>query len=53
MPSVASSLGYSARNPSDHRELMERLAAYPSAPTTDADHRRALETQAALAASAD
>lgn len=43
-------LGYAARSPSDYRELTDRLLAFPPVPTTDADHRRALETQAALAA---
>ena len=43
-------LGYAARSPSDYRVLIDRLVAFPPVPTTDADHRRALETQAALAA---
>lgn len=43
-------LGYAARSPSDYRELTDRLLAFPPVPTTDADHQRALETQAALAA---
>jgi predicted nucleic acid-binding protein len=46
---VAFELGYSARNPADYRELADRLASFPSVPATDADHRRALEIQAALA----
>lgn len=47
---VAFELGYSARSERDHRLLMERLASFPPAPVTDADHRRALEVQAELAA---
>jgi predicted nucleic acid-binding protein len=46
---VAFELGYAARSPADYRALAERLLDYPTAPTTDADHRRALEIQAALA----
>jgi predicted nucleic acid-binding protein len=47
---VAFELGYAARNPADYRQLADRLASFPSVPTTDADHRRALEIQATLAA---
>jgi predicted nucleic acid-binding protein len=47
---VTFELGYSARSGSDYLALTERLASFPAVPTTDADHRRALETQAALAA---
>jgi predicted nucleic acid-binding protein len=47
---VAFELGYAARNPSDYRELTDRLSSFPAVPTADADHRRALEIQAALAA---
>ncbi len=47
---VAFELGYSARSPADHLELAERLSSFPPAPVTDADHRRALEVQSALAA---
>lgn len=43
-------LGYAARSPSDYRELTDRLLSFPTVATTDADHRRALEIQAALAA---
>ncbi len=42
-------LGFSARSPSDYREVMEGLAAFPTVPTGDADHRRALEVQSLLA----
>lgn len=48
---VAFELGYSARSPSDYRELTERLASFPAVPTTDADLSRALELQSLLAAS--
>lgn len=47
---VAFELGYSARNPADYEALAERLSSFTAVPTTDADHRRALEVQAALAA---
>jgi hypothetical protein len=47
---VAFELGYSARNPEDYREVADRLQSFPAVPTTDADHQRALEVQAALAA---
>lgn len=43
-------LGYSARNPNDYRELVDRLSSFPPVPVTDADHRRACEVQGALAA---
>ncbi|HWG72817.1 MAG TPA: PIN domain nuclease [Acidimicrobiales bacterium] len=43
-------LGFAARSPSDYKAMTERLASFPSVPTTDADHRRALEIQAKLAA---
>jgi hypothetical protein len=42
-------LGYSARNSADYRELTEGLRSFPGVPTTDADHQRAQEVQAALA----
>ena len=48
---VAFELGFSAQRPADHRELMEVLAAFPHIPTTDADHRRAVEVQGILAQS--
>jgi predicted nucleic acid-binding protein len=47
---VAFEVGYAARNPDDYRELTSRLGSFPAVPTTDADHQRALEVQAALAA---
>lgn len=47
---VAFELGFSARNAADYRRLSERLSSFPPAPVTDADHRRAVEIQAALAA---
>jgi hypothetical protein len=47
---VAFELGYSARSEADYRDLMEGLSAFPGAPATDADHRRALEIQSALGA---
>lgn len=47
---VAFELGYAARNPADYQEVADRLASFPWAPVTDADHRRALEFQALLAA---
>lgn len=47
---VVFEVGFSARNVDDHRRLVEGLSAFPPVPTGDADHRRALEVQAALAA---
>lgn len=47
---VAFELGFTARNPDDYREVADRLSSFDSVPTTDADHRRALEVQALLAA---
>jgi len=47
---VAFELGYAAGSPRDHRAMSDRLSSFPPVPTTDADHRRALEVQAALAA---
>ena len=41
-------LGHIARTPADYTALMLRLSAYARFPTTDGDHRRALEVQAAL-----
>ena len=49
-PPVAFEVGYAARSPSDYREVERRLLTFPQVPITDADHRRALETQAALSA---
>jgi predicted nucleic acid-binding protein len=47
---VVYELGFAARGPGDYQALTDRLAAFPTVPTTEGDHRRALETQAALAA---
>lgn len=47
---VVFELGHAARNPRDYRELMDRVAAFSPVPTSEADHQRALEVQAALAA---
>jgi len=47
---VAFELGFTARGPEDYRAMADRLGSFPPIPTTDADHRRALEVQAALAA---
>lgn len=46
---VAFELGYAARSPEDYRAVTDRLRSFPPIPTTDADHRRALEVQAELA----
>jgi predicted nucleic acid-binding protein len=47
---VAFELGYSARSHDDYTALTDRLSAFASVPVTDADHRRSLEVQSALAA---
>ena len=47
---VAFELGYAARDPGDYQALEDRLASFPPAPITDADHHRALDVQAGLAA---
>ena len=47
---VAFELGHSARNHADYLAVRDRLNAFPMVPVTDADHARALETQAALSA---
>lgn len=47
---VAFELGFAARSPEDYRALADRLSSFPPVPMTDADHRRALEVQGALAA---
>lgn len=47
---VGFELGFSARNPADYRMLMDGLDAFPTVPTTEADHRRALEVQRDLVA---
>jgi predicted nucleic acid-binding protein len=46
---VAFEIGYAARSPSDYRDVAQLLLTFPHVPITDADHRRALQTQAALA----
>lgn len=47
---VAFELGYTARGPEDYQAMADRLGSFPPIPITEADHRRALEVQAALAA---
>jgi predicted nucleic acid-binding protein len=47
---VAFEIGYSARDSEDYVAITDRLSSFPSLPVTDADHRRALEVQGALAA---
>ena len=46
---VAFELGFVARNAADHRAIMSRIDAFESVPTTEGDHRRALELQQLLA----
>jgi predicted nucleic acid-binding protein len=46
---VAFELGFAARNAADHAALMDHLASFPSVPTTQADHERAIHLQAELA----
>lgn len=48
---VAFEIGYSARSPDDYVAITDRLGAFPTLPVNDADHRRALDVQASLAAS--
>lgn len=43
-------LGFSARSHEDYLALTERLGSFAAVPVTEADHRRALEVQEALAA---
>ena len=45
---VCFELGYTARNSDDYRLLADRLAAFPSVPVGEGDHRRALDVQADL-----
>ncbi|MGH2365866.1 MAG: PIN domain-containing protein [Chloroflexota bacterium] len=47
---VVFELGFSAQSHGDYKELTERLLAFTSVPTSEADQRRALDLQAALAA---
>jgi predicted nucleic acid-binding protein len=46
---VACGLGFSSRSPEDYMELTDRLSAFDSLPTNEADHRWGLQVQAALA----
>lgn len=46
---VAFELGYACRSPADYLQLTERLYAFDSVPTTEADFRRGLDIQRALA----
>ena len=46
---VAFELGFTARSATDHDEIMSRVDAFESAPTTEGDHRRALKLQRLLA----
>ena len=48
-PPVAFELGFTARNASDHDEIMSRVDAFESVPATEGDHRRSLELQRLLA----
>lgn len=47
---VAFEIGYSARSHDDYVAITDRLTAFPALRVTDADHRRALDVQASLAA---
>jgi predicted nucleic acid-binding protein len=47
---VVFELGFAARSPADYQQLMDGLGSFPSVPTTDADHQRAVEVQRALVA---
>lgn len=47
---VAFEVAYSARSHDDYVAITDRLAAFPALPVTDADHRRAIDVQASLAA---
>ncbi len=46
---VAFELGFSARSAADHDAVMSHIDAFESVPTTEGDHRRALELQRLLA----
>ena len=46
---VAFELGFAARSGTDHHKITSRLEAFEFAPTTEGDHRRALELQRLLA----
>ncbi|TMF16606.1 MAG: PIN domain nuclease [Chloroflexi bacterium] len=43
-------LGYATRNSADYDVLTDRLKSFPPIAVTEADHRRALDVQAALVA---
>ena len=45
---VAFELGFSARNRATYDALFDLLGGFPWAPTTDGDHRRALDVQREL-----
>ena len=47
---VTFELGFAARSAADYTQLIVRLAAFDSVPTTEADHRRSLDVQRDLAA---
>jgi predicted nucleic acid-binding protein len=46
---VVFELGFACQSHADYEALLERLLAFDSLPTSDADFRRGLEVQAALA----
>lgn len=46
---VAFEIGFSARTRADHEAVMDLVDSFQSAPTTEADHRRALDIQRSLA----
>ncbi len=47
---VVFEIGHAARIYADYAAMTARLGAFPTMPVTDADHRRALDVQASLAA---
>ena len=47
---VCFELGFSARSKDDYESIVRRLDAFEQVPTTDGDHRRAIEIQRLLAA---
>lgn len=49
---VVFELGFTARNGADHTAIMSRVDAFERAPTTEADHQRAVEIQGILAGTA-
>lgn len=46
---VTFELGFASRSPADYAELTDLLSAFDSLPINEADHRRGLYVQAALA----